>query len=282
MLREFIRFWTPAEKFRQLNLLDQEAPSYSLTREASAKRVHYCVFVVCLCLLALNYARGYDVFVDLSHGVASILGLPGDYFTAAINASAYSELAQLAWWSASHVLCYVLLPWLFIALVLKESFSRFGWRWNNTHRHWRGYLFLVVPIMVMVYFASQRSDFIRHYPFYSLTRRSIFDLVTWEICYLIQFVCLEFFFRGFILQALRPAIGANAIWLMVPPYLMVHFSKPWLEASGAIFFGLFLGILALRSRSIWGGFFVHCGVALSMDFASLYQQGALPRNFWPQ
>ena len=40
---------------------------------------------------------------------------------------------------------------------------------------------------------------------------------------------------------------------MIVPYLMIHFAKPWLEASGAILFGLLLGVLALRSRSIWGG-----------------------------
>jgi uncharacterized protein len=63
--------------------------------------------------------------------------------------------------------------------------------------------------------------------------------------------------------------------------LMIHFGKPWLEATGAIFFGLFLGILAMRSKSIWGGFGVHAGVAISMDIASLYQQDALPKIFWP-
>jgi len=62
---------------------------------------------------------------------------------------------------------------------------------------------------------------------------------------------------------------------------MIHFPKPWLEATGAIFFGLFLGILALRSRSIWGGVAVHTGVALSMDIAALLQRGTLPTCWQP-
>ncbi len=62
---------------------------------------------------------------------------------------------------------------------------------------------------------------------------------------------------------------------------MIHFPKLWLEATGAILFGLFLGILALRSRSIWGGFLVHAGVAVSMDVASLIKQGKIPTEFWP-
>ncbi|RZA09054.1 MAG: CPBP family intramembrane metalloprotease, partial [Moraxellaceae bacterium] len=95
------------------------------------------------------------------------------------------------------------------------------------------------------------------------------------------FVCLEFFFRGFILNALRPALGANAIWVMCVPYLMIHFPKLWLEATGAILFGLFLGILALRSRSIWGGVLVHAGVALTMDIAAILRKQGLPQHLWP-
>jgi membrane protease YdiL (CAAX protease family) len=105
------------------------------------------------------------------------------------------------------------------------------------------------------------------------------DFLGWEFLYLTQFVCLEFFFRGFVLNALRPAIGANAVWVMCVPYLMIHFPKLWLEATGAILFGLFLGILALRSRSIWGGVFVHAGVAVTMDVAALIKKQALPFVF---
>ena len=62
---------------------------------------------------------------------------------------------------------------------------------------------------------------------------------------------------------------------------MIHFSKPWLEASGAILFGLFLGVLAMRSRSIWGGVIVHIAVAASMDVVALLQSYGLPAKWWP-
>jgi membrane protease YdiL (CAAX protease family) len=68
---------------------------------------------------------------------------------------------------------------------------------------------------------------------------------------------------------------------MCLPYLMIHFPKPWLEATGAILFGMFLGVLALRSRSIWGGVFVHAGVAVSMDIAALLQTRGLPVRWLP-
>ena len=84
----------------------------------------------------------------------------------------------------------------------------------------------------------------------------------------------------FSLASLRTK-GANAVFVMCVPYLMIHFAKPWPEATGAILFGLFLGILALRSRSIWGGAAVHMSVALSMDMLALMQRGHLPTRWWP-
>jgi membrane protease YdiL (CAAX protease family) len=83
------------------------------------------------------------------------------------------------------------------------------------------------------------------------------------------------------LNALRPAMGVNSIFVMCVPYTMIHFQKLPLEATGAIFFGLFLGILALRSRSIWGGVLVHAGVAVSMDVAALLRRDSWPQQFWP-
>ena len=138
-----------------------------------------------------------------------------------------------------------------------------------------------MPIVCFAFFVSFREDFVAVYPFYRQAHRSGFDLLVWECLYLSQFACLEFFFRGFLLHACKPAFGANAILVMCLPYLMIHFPKPWLEATGAIFFGLFLGMLALRTRSIWGGVLVYVSIALSMDLLALLQTRGLPVRWWP-
>jgi membrane protease YdiL (CAAX protease family) len=62
---------------------------------------------------------------------------------------------------------------------------------------------------------------------------------------------------------------------------MIHYGKPYLEAHGAIVAGVVLGSLALRTRSIYGGFLLHISVAAGMDLLSLYKRDALPHNFWP-
>jgi len=60
---------------------------------------------------------------------------------------------------------------------------------------------------------------------------------------------------------------------MVVPYALIHLHKPILEAFASIVAALVLGQLALKSRSIWPGVLVHCGVAFSMDLFALINSG---------
>jgi membrane protease YdiL (CAAX protease family) len=95
--------------------------------------------------------------------------------------------------------------------------------------------------------------------------------------YSAQFFSLEFFFRGFMLQALKRSLGAYAIFVMVVPYCMIHFGKPMPETLGAIAAGLVLGTLALRTGSIWAGFLIHVSVVWTMDLLALIQTNRLPQ-----
>ncbi|MFC3114623.1 CPBP family intramembrane glutamic endopeptidase [Cellvibrio fontiphilus] len=270
----------PRRILRALDAIDSESPSYRLSRPAALRRVFVVLATVCISLLILNYGR----YSTNLHALLAYLGQwqqqDSGYYLNRLQVSGWLEMAGYVWWTGCHLLTFILIPWLVIRLLFKERMLDFGWRWNQVTEHWRGYLLLLSPILVFVVLVSFGEDFVNHYPFYSLAGRSWLDLLLWELLYISQFVFLEFFFRGFMLNALRPALGANAIWVMCVPYLMIHFPKLWLEATGAILFGLFLGILALQSRSIWGGVLVHAGVALSMDIAALLRKGELPNGFW--
>ena len=271
----------PNKVLLALDEIDAQPPSYSLNRPAALRRVFVILATVSVCLLILHYGKfssNLDFFLRWLGEVSA--NNPSEYVQK-LQAKGWLELCGYAWWTSCHILTFVIIPWLVIRYLCKTPMIDFGWRWNQVSEHWRGYLLLLCPILVFVVMVSFGKDFVRHYPFYSLAGRSWLDLLLWEFLYLTQFVCLEFFFRGFMLNALRPAIGANAIWVMCVPYLMIHFPKLWLEATGAILFGLFLGVLALRSRSIWGGVLVHAGVALSMDIAALLRKEGLPSHFWP-
>jgi membrane protease YdiL (CAAX protease family) len=271
----------PRNILTALDEIDAQAPSYSMSKPQALRRVFAVLGCVSVSLLFMHYAKFSDNLQNLLQLIAGWQGLQLNHYEEKLAQSGVWELCGYVWWTSVQVIGYVLLPALLICYGFKARVRDFGWQFNQTFQHWRGYLLLLSPILVFIYLVSLGEDFVNHYPFYSLANRSWFDLLAWEFLYLTQFICLEFFFRGFFLNALRPALGANAIWVMCVPYLMIHFPKLWLEATGAILFGLFLGILALRSRSIWGGVLVHAGVAVTMDIAAILRKNNLPEIWWP-
>lgn len=83
---------------------------------------------------------------------------------------------------------------------------------------------------------------------------------------LILMVCLEFFFRGFLLLPVFDTIGWYAVPLTTMPYCLIHVGKPLVELFGAIVFGLGLAYLAVRSQSILYGILLHSLVAMGLPF----------------
>ena len=274
-------FLNPKSVFHALDAIDQTPPSHTAPREQGSRVTLIVLFSTAIALLILNYCKNSYVLDHILTYWAKSNDLTPRHYIEAMAASGWGDMLRYAWWTGWHVVTYIILPFVVITFFLKQRFRDFGWGWGETHKHWKGYLLLLTPILIGVVLVSFREDFKHHYPFYDLAGRSLFDFLMWEALYLTQFACLEFFYRGYLVQSLRPYYGSAAIWIMIIPYLMIHFPKPWIEATGAIFFGLFLGILALRSRSIWGGFCVHAGVAVSMDIMSLMQRGSLPTQWWP-
>jgi len=181
----------------------------------------------------------------------------------------YWELRGFAWWSGWRVVGYVLLPVITLALMPGERIRDYNLSLRGFWKHLWIYGALFAAVLPAVALASTTSAFRHTYPFYRLANRSYFDLAAWEALYVAQFLSLEFFFRGVILHGLRRALGANAIFVMIVPYCMIHYGKPMPETLGAIGAGLILGTLAMRTRSIWGGVLIHVGVAITMDVLAL-------------
>ena len=245
------------------------------------KRPAIVLMVTAFCLLVLYYLKLNTSFYASLEFWFSLFSDNASKELTQLRRQTFFPLITQAWWSFWHIITFVVIPVLVIKLGLREPLKNYGLGFGKLKKHIKWYLLLVAPILCFVVIVSFRDDFTNHYPFYKLAYRSWFDLVAWEILYLVQFFCVEFFFRGFIIQGCRPTFGVNAIFVMIVPYLMIHFSKPWLEASGAIFFGLFLGMLAFYSRTIWGGVMVHISIALSMDIAALLQTKGLPQQLFP-
>jgi membrane protease YdiL (CAAX protease family) len=175
-------------------------------------------------------------------------------------------------WSLGCLTVYFIIPGLFTRFVLKKPLSYLGISPAGFLKHFGLYLLLFLPVAASVVVVSYRAEFQATYPFYH-NPASLWHLVAWDLFYAVQFFGLEFFFRGFMLAGWKERIGWRAVLFMIIPYCMIHFPKPSLEALGAIVAGSVLGILALRTRSIWGGVCIHVAVAWSMDVASLWQRG---------
>jgi hypothetical protein len=133
------------------------------------------------------------------------------------------------------------------------------------------YLALYGLMLPLLWLVSQRSEFATLYPFVPSARTSLGVFLVWELAYASQFVALEAFFRGYLLFTCAQRIGWNAIPVMVVPYTMIHFHKPFLECLSAVAAGLLLGVLALRFRTFWGGAVLHILVAVSMDVLAVRQ-----------
>jgi membrane protease YdiL (CAAX protease family) len=199
------------------------------------------------------------------------------WLSGVVNLAKYDNLYSYGWWAFARVFGYVFIPLpIWKILFPKDSLLDMGFRVSGFIRHWWIYVASLCVVIPAMFAVAQQPDFGTYYPFYKLASRSWFDLLAWEMMYFAQFLALEIFFRGWFLGALRKTVGSAAIFAMAMPYCMIHFGKPYLEAHGAIIAGIFLGSLAMKTRSIYAGFLVHITVALAMDLLSLFNRDALP------
>ncbi|HLV64648.1 MAG TPA: CPBP family intramembrane glutamic endopeptidase [Polyangiaceae bacterium] len=256
----------------------------ALERAAAGGRPDYrpavCFSLTAVILTVQEYYGGRDFFgytirpllVDLEAGGASFLRL-----------ARYDELYGYAWWVAARVIGYVVVPIAVWKVLFRgDRVLDMGLRVRGFMSHLWLYGLSLGVVLVAMFIVAREPDFGTYYPFYKLSSRSWSDFIAWEAMYFVQFFALEFFFRGWMLAALRPALGAAAIFAMAVPYCMIHYGKPYLEAHGALVAGVVLGSLAMQTRSIYAGFLVHVVVAFSMDFLALARRSALPTVFWPE
>ncbi len=181
--------------------------------------------------------------------------------------------AELFWVSWGYVF-YLTIPIAIILLVFRESPARYGLRFYLTRRTAMLYLGMFLVMVPLLLWVSTRDAFLGTYPFVrDLGDSWVRTIVIWEVAYVARFVCLEFFFRGFLLFGLEEKLGYSAIAASTLPYGLIHFAKPFPEAMGAICAGAVLGFLALRTRTILGGAIIHSAVAVSMDVLALWRRG---------
>jgi len=141
------------------------------------------------------------------------------------------------------------------------------------------YILLLALMIPLITIASFQPDFLASYPTYKDTNSNeFFNVPEWitalvyELCYGWDFVPTELMFRGFLVIGMSRVLGRGALLPMVVWYCCIHFGRPLGEAVSSIFGGYLLGVLALSTRSIWGGLLIHIGIAWGMEIAAFVQQ----------
>jgi uncharacterized protein len=269
-LRDFFR-----EPLRRI-----AAESRAYLASEAGRRPDYKVIVV---LLTVALGLTVQHFIAMQEGIEPVLGLlrslglteMADELSATLWTAPGAALNRLKWWSAISLLVYVAVPMLFIRLLFRERLRDYGLKLGGVFTDFWVYAVMMGLAWPAIYLASDLTRFQNTYPFYrpAPDEAAWPNLVHWEVLYTLQFFAVEFFFRGFLVHGLKHRFGAYAIFVMVVPYCMLHFTKPLPEALVSVVGGVALGFMSLRTRSIWMGTAIHVTVAWSMDAASLWRQG---------
>ena len=185
------------------------------------------------------------------------------------------EIRRLTYWAGACFTVYFVIPTVVSIVVLRASFRSMGLGVRGALKDWWIYVAMFSVVAPLILLVSTDPHFQETYPFYPIADGEPLwpNLWTWEMLYFTQFFALEFFFRGFMVHGTRQRLGYGAVFAMMVPYCMIHFGKPMPETIGAVIAGVALGSLSLKARSVWLGVAIHASVALSMDFASLWQRG---------
>jgi hypothetical protein len=168
------------------------------------------------------------------------------------------------------------IAWLFGDLSPRES----GLKVRGTLRDAPVYVVLFLLCLPMIVWASRQSGFAATYPIFSPPKGNLMapDYLLFEASYFLQFLAVEYFFRGFMTLGLKPTLGRASVLAMLPPYCMIHFHKPFPEALAAIGAGFILGTLSWRNGTVIWGWMLHYAVGISMNILAHVSSHAPARD----
>jgi hypothetical protein len=234
-------------------------------------RNHWFWLHTLVALVAYSYYAGFTAFADLAQRFT-------DY-------RLYVYVFKVL--SNTHSILTIVLPLgLYYLLIDKPANGFYGMQPKRKGLLvYASLLALMVPIIT---YASFQPDFLQAYPTYRNSgAHDILDVPEWvtalgyELAYGWDFVPTELLFRGFLVIGLSRILQRDAptttAWTgpvlpMIVWYASIHFGRPLGETLSSLFGGYILGVLALSTRSIWGGLFIHIGIAWLMEAAAFLQK----------
>lgn len=166
-------------------------------------------------------------------------------------------------WAAIHIAIYALVP-LLLAKSCGLTLHDLGLRFGASRGQWQLALAVALVALPIILLASRTALFQRAYPIYRpAPSGTVLEECIWLLLLGSYLFSIELYFRGFLLGMLTPAMGSQALFVALVPYVATHPFLP--EALGAIPVGILLGLLRLRAGSLWPGYLAHLLVALELE-----------------
>ena len=167
------------------------------------------------------------------------------------------------------VLCLCVFRWL-----VEGKFGLYGLK--RSGKYLRVYALIYVLLLPMFLMVSFTPQFLSYYPKMHITwyegamgweRWQLIGL--FEAFYANDFIGVEGMFRGALVIGLARWLGCRAVLPMALTYMCIHLGKPDLELVSSVIGGYILGILAWRTRHLWGGIIIHLGIAMFFEVVGI-------------
>lgn len=235
----------------------------------------------------LAFSKKLYILVEPEFWIKSLLGLTvlsidsslpflresiGSLLHPSVQYWAYKVIANLI--SFLTIVAPILIYYRFFE---REQKNLYGF--NARNFDFSPYLILLLIMVPLIVAASFTEPFLRQYPMYRISGAheylGVSERVTagiYEIAYGLDFVTVEYLFRGFLVIGMMSVLGRGAVLTMAVTYCFLHFGKPLGEAISSIYGGFILGVIAYETRSVWGGVILHMGIAWMMDLAAYIQK----------
>ncbi len=246
-------------------------------------------FIVCLILYAFGKRR--DWLKSKSYWLKFIIGFGllsldrsfygFSFLSEILHPREFPFIARCVSWASSLIL--VVIPMLIIYPLLEKDANKNWYGLSLQKFDPKPYLILLGISAIFLGLGSFLSDISSFYPRYAGSGASLFLkenpsisegwlVGLFELSYGSNFISVELIFRGFLIFAFTRTLGGYAVLAMVVTYAFLHFGKPMGETISSIFGGYVLGIISYNSRNIWGGIFIHLGVAWLMELFGWLQR----------
>lgn len=213
------------------------------------------------CLL-LFFSIVIFAFRSSFHGHSELIEHISSSEQAYLNRLVYGDLFRLS---------YLLGP-VFVVWFVADRKAQPLYGFSAQNHKWKVYFMLLLCMVPLIAFASTQSDFLEYYPRLkklSSLHAPVYKQLVYELCYGLDYVSIELFFRGFMIMAFAKYVGINSVLPTACFYLSIHFGKPLGEAVSSFFGGTILGVISYHTRSIYGGVIIHVGIAWLMEAGGL-------------